>query len=247
MTWLRLMTCAPERQSAGDILFLGGGGVVRAFVSSATSAAARQSQTDDTGLGTAHAGTHWGWAISSERNGAQPAAQRTSAPVPSVLRHFTAESGAKHSISVSDSALHNRVGSDHRLDTWSATATTAATSATVATAAHITTPDIHCLRAPRETLRQMKWVAAELGRSESEVWAEAAHEWLARREGAIYLLDDEPCVRLSGSRAVEDDRDDEPPPAAPAALPLPLRPHRSWTAIDALLADLRATGDPSVA
>jgi hypothetical protein len=56
------------------------------------------------------------------------------------------------------------------------------------------------------------------GKSESELWAEAARAWLSRRE-----------------------RDDDLPPTPPAAAqPCPRRERTAWVAIDALLLDLRA-------
>jgi hypothetical protein len=56
------------------------------------------------------------------------------------------------------------------------------------------------------------------GKSESEVWAEAASAWLQRRE-----------------------RDDDFPPTPPAAAQsCPRRERTAWVAIDALLLDLRA-------
>ncbi len=75
-----------------------------------------------------------------------------------------------------------------------------------------------CLRAPVEVLSQMSAAARAAGRSESEVWVEAAREWLRRREG-------EPGA---------------PPAAAqPVAMP-PRRVTRAWDDIDALLIALRA-------
>jgi hypothetical protein len=56
------------------------------------------------------------------------------------------------------------------------------------------------------------------GKSESDVWAEAARAWLQRRE-----------------------RDDDFPPTPLAStLPCPRRERTAWVAIDALLLDLRA-------
>lgn len=69
---------------------------------------------------------------------------------------------------------------------------------------------------PERLLRAMRAAACASGRSESEVWAEAAREWLRQRQ-----QDDGPL----------------PPPAA-AALAIPRRA-RSWSAIDVVLADLR--------
>ena len=69
---------------------------------------------------------------------------------------------------------------------------------------------------PAGVLREMREAARASGRSESAVWAEAAREWLRRRQ-----------------------HDDGPlPPAPSAALPVPLRA-RSWDSIDAVLAELR--------
>lgn len=70
---------------------------------------------------------------------------------------------------------------------------------------------------PADVLRAMREAARTSGRSESEVWAEAAREWLSQRR-----------------------RDDGPLPPTPAAAALAIpRRTRSWSAIDALLADLR--------
>lgn len=75
------------------------------------------------------------------------------------------------------------------------------------------------LRVPATVLRRMAAAAQACGRSEGDIWAEAAEEWLSR-----YALDDEP----------------QPPTPAAAALSIP-RPARCWGAIDALLADLRVS------
>lgn len=78
-----------------------------------------------------------------------------------------------------------------------------------------------CVRAPAELLGQMSAAARAMGRSESEVWVEAAREWLRKREG-------EPGA----------------PPAAAApsvrAVGQPRRRDRIWDDIDALLIGLRA-------
>jgi hypothetical protein len=64
----------------------------------------------------------------------------------------------------------------------------------------------------------MALAARMAGKSEDEVWAEAARAWLQRRE----------C-------------DDDFPPTPPAAAqPCPRRERTAWVAIDALLVDLRA-------
>ena len=73
------------------------------------------------------------------------------------------------------------------------------------------------LRAPVELLGQMAEAARALGRSESDVWVEAAREWLRRRELAPVT-----------------------PPAAPAQSATPHRIARVWDDIDALLIELRA-------
>ena len=60
-------------------------------------------------------------------------------------------------------------------------------------------------------------MAEALGRSEDDIWAEAAREWLLRRL-----------------------RNDEPPPTTPAAASLPNpRASRLWSEIDVMLAELR--------
>lgn len=76
------------------------------------------------------------------------------------------------------------------------------------------------LRVPREVLRLMAEAAWAAGRSEEEIWIEAAREWLRRRT-----------------------RDDEPPPTAPAAAwPALPRTASTWAAIDTLVAELRPEG-----
>ncbi len=73
------------------------------------------------------------------------------------------------------------------------------------------------VRVPTALLREMTRAARMAGRSEGELWADAAREWLARRS-----------------------RGDEPQPPDPSAPALPLpRPDRSWSAIDSVLAELR--------
>jgi hypothetical protein len=74
------------------------------------------------------------------------------------------------------------------------------------------------VRIPANLVRRMSLEARLAGKSESEVWAEAARAWLQRRE-----------------------RDDDFPPTPPAAAqPCPRRERTAWVAIDALLVDLRA-------
>jgi hypothetical protein len=72
------------------------------------------------------------------------------------------------------------------------------------------------VQVPETIKRSMAEIAAASGRSESDLWAEAARAWLDSR-----AFDDEPL-----------------PPAPAAALALP-RPTRSWEMIDDLLAELR--------
>lgn len=71
------------------------------------------------------------------------------------------------------------------------------------------------VRIPAEIVRAMAQAARNSGRSERELWAEAAREWLNSRSHG-----------------------DEPPPATPAPLPV-AGPARSWDEIDGLLAQLR--------
>lgn len=79
------------------------------------------------------------------------------------------------------------------------------------------------LHVPRELLQRMSETAWSAGRSEEDIWIEAAREWLSRRA-----------------------RGDDPPPTAPAAA-LPPRPRaeHSWHAIDSLLAQLRDSRMPA--
>ena len=68
-----------------------------------------------------------------------------------------------------------------------------------------------------ELRAEMAGMAEALGRSEDDIWAEAAREWLLRRL-----------------------RNDEPPPTTPAAASLPNpRTHQLWSEIDVMLAELR--------
>ena len=68
-----------------------------------------------------------------------------------------------------------------------------------------------------ELRAEMAGMARALGRSEDEIWTEAAREWLLRRL-----------------------RNDEPPPTTPAAASLPNpRTRRLWNEIDEMLAELR--------
>jgi hypothetical protein len=78
------------------------------------------------------------------------------------------------------------------------------------------------VRVPTAVLREMTRAAHVAGRSEGELWAEAAREWLARRA-----------------------RGDEPLPPTPAAPALPVpRPMRAWSAIDSVMTDLRRARRP---
>lgn len=75
-----------------------------------------------------------------------------------------------------------------------------------------------CVRAPVDVLRRMSAAAQAQGRSESDVWVEAAREWLRRREVAPA----------------------PPPPAASAPSVVSRRVSRVWDDIDAVLMALRA-------
>ena len=74
-----------------------------------------------------------------------------------------------------------------------------------------------------QSIAEAAWL---LGRDEGEIWAEAAREWLSHHLGLVAL----------GA----DDANDDPPPTAPAAAVAARRAGRCWSAIDELLADLRA-------
>lgn len=78
-----------------------------------------------------------------------------------------------------------------------------------------------CVRAPAEVLARMSAAAAAQGRSESDVWVEAAREWLRRREIAPVA----------------------PPTASTPPVSASRRVARVWDAIDALLVELRAPAD----
>ena len=78
-------------------------------------------------------------------------------------------------------------------------------------------PRMAAVRMPPALLEEMAAAARVSGRSLSDVWAEAAREWLSQ-----HAREDEP----------------QPPTPAAAALAVP-RPPRSWVGIDAILSDLR--------
>ncbi|HEX2349664.1 MAG TPA: hypothetical protein VHI51_14625 [Ktedonobacterales bacterium] len=79
------------------------------------------------------------------------------------------------------------------------------------------------LRAPVDLLARMSEVAQACGRSESDVWVEAAREWLRRREGEAGAA---PVAPIAPAQAVWPD--------APTR-----RSARRWDEIDALLIELR--------
>ncbi len=87
-------------------------------------------------------------------------------------------------------------------------------------AIHTASRDVSCVRAPVELLCRMSEVARAQGRSESEVWVEAAREWLRRRE-------------------IEPVTPPAPPATASSRSATPRRPSRVWDDIDALLIELR--------
>jgi len=73
------------------------------------------------------------------------------------------------------------------------------------------------VRVGRDLVSLMAEAARASGRSEDDIWNEAAREWLMRHA-----------------------RNDEPPPTTPAAAAIPRpRPPRSWAAVDAVLVQLR--------
>jgi len=83
--------------------------------------------------------------------------------------------------------------------------------------ARLAEEELQRVRVARGLLRMMADAAYTRGCSEDDIWNEAAREWLLRHT-----------------------RNDEPPPSAPAAAPIPRpRPARSWDAIDVVLAQLR--------
>ena len=151
MSWFTPILLTPEGQRATTWL--------ATTVSAAGYGAPTGASRASAGLGSAHAGSQWAWAVAPVRPAARPAEPTTArAPHP----------GAS-------------------------------------------------LRAPVELLSQMADAASALGRSESDVWVEAAREWLRRR--AISPVT---------------------PPAAPAQSAEPRRIARVWDDIDALLTELRA-------
>lgn len=116
-------------------------------------------------------------------------------------------------------ALSGGLGSARAGGQWAwvdAPACLAATAAPMPASAR-ETGEGSCVRAPIEVLRRMSAAAQAQGRSESDVWVEAAREWLRRREIAP-----------------------TPPPAASAPSVPTRRIARIWDDIDALLVELRA-------
>ncbi|HEY7973969.1 MAG TPA: hypothetical protein VID72_01385 [Ktedonobacterales bacterium] len=79
------------------------------------------------------------------------------------------------------------------------------------------------LRAPVELLARMSEAARACGRSESDVWVEAAREWLRKREGEAGAA---PVAPMTPAQSE--------PSAAPTR-----RSARRWDEIDALLIELR--------
>lgn len=75
-----------------------------------------------------------------------------------------------------------------------------------------------CVRAPADVLARMSAAAEAQGRSESDVWVEAAREWLRRREVASVT----------------------PPVASAPPVAVARRVARVWDTIDALLVELRS-------
>src|SRR5579859_2182226 len=79
-------------------------------------------------------------------------------------------------------------------------------------------PKIAAVRVPPLLLADMGAAARASGRSLGDIWTEAAREWLRHHHA--------------------QEHEPQPPTPAAAALAIP-RPTRTWTAIDAVLADLR--------
>ncbi len=79
------------------------------------------------------------------------------------------------------------------------------------------------VRVPVALLREMTAAAYRAGRTEGEVWAEAARLWLERR--------------------MRGDGPQPPDPAAPA-MPLPRR-SRAWSGVDAVMSELRQARSPA--
>lgn len=111
----------------------------------------------------------------------------------------------------------NGLGSARASSQWAWSSTPAQPATATSATARRPAREGASLRVPMELLSQMSEAARALGRSESEVWVEAAREWLRRRET-------EPST----------------PPAAPARGVATRRPVRVWDDIDALLIELRA-------
>lgn len=125
-------------------------------------------------------------------------------------------------------AAHAGLGSASAGSAWAwtsapasaASTTTLRYSAPAARAASVQPRGASAVRAPIELLTKMSEAARAQGRSESDVWVEAAREWLRRRDGV-----------------------ETPPSAAPAYAAAPASPAprmtRVWGEIDAVLQALR--------
>lgn len=129
-------------------------------------------------------------------------------------RHVSTGAGA--TTAVGGSVAHTGLGAARAGTSWDWATHAQAGDLHRGAPAAAPTPAAAPISIPAGVLREMREAARASGRSESVVWAEAAREWLRRRQ-----------------------HDDGPlPPAPPAALPVPRRA-RSWETIDAVLADLR--------
>lgn len=80
-----------------------------------------------------------------------------------------------------------------------------------------------CLRAPVEVLSRMSEAARALGRSESDIWVEAARDWLRRHEIEPMTLPSAPAPALGAPQSAAS-----------------RRMARMWDDIDTLLGELRA-------
>ncbi len=177
------------------------------------------------GLGSAQAGSRWGWAEPQTQPpmvASTPAAPHAWPAMPTPTTGLTPApmwpATASHRAAPSDGASSRAL-----------TAPAARSAAPIAIM-ETTSERAHAIvEGAAPGLAQTIAEAAQLlGRDESVIWAEAAREWLSHHLGLVAIG--------------PDDAHDDPPPTAPAAAVAVMtrRTNRCWSAIDALLADLRA-------
>lgn len=144
------------------------------------------------------------------------------------IRIVTAEAPASpgpsaHPVRISASASAS-LGTASAFERWQWAGTVSVAPIAAAPVASVApAPKVAAVRIPPLLLEEMSTAAHLCGRSLSDIWAEAAREWLRRH-------------------AHEHEPEPQPPTPAAAALAVP-RPTRSWAAIDTVLAELRRSPD----